>query len=159
MFSVGKLLWGYVLRAVVIWIIKAIMNSIWKNDKFVDDILRNFFDEFFEERISREELLYALDNGGYFKFDRKLHVKEGKKVRLSDLFRMAVMLDIRISELNHMIKTRGQVLHSHKPKSSASFRNTNSAVYRYLKRILEDNGDNGFKERINRLYDEKQGEG
>lgn len=135
------------------------MNSIWENEEIVDDILRRFFDEFFEEKISQKDLLCALNDGGNFENERKLHIKQGVKMRVTDLYRMAVMLDLKLGVLNNMISLKSKVLHSHKPKCRASFCNVNNGVYRRLKNIFKAHDEKGYLERLDRLYSKKQGEG
>ncbi len=134
------------------------MNSIWENEEIVDDILRRFFDEFFEEKILKETLLSALQREGRFKDKVKLHIKQGVKMRLADLYRMAVMLDLKLGVLNNMISLKSKVLHSHKPKCRASFIHNNN-VYYTLEEIFETHGEKGYLERLDRLYSKKQGEG
>ena len=137
----------------------SVMNTNEKDEKLLDGLLRDFFDYFFIERISRQDLVFFLENGGYLQFDHKLNIREDRRVSMTDLYRMAVMLGMRVCDINNLIKLKKPLVHGYKPKSKAAFRNNNSAVYRRLRDIFEACGDNGFKERINRLYDEKQGEG
>lgn len=84
----------------------------------------------------------ALQREGRFKDKVKLHIKQGVKMRLADLYRMAVMLDLKLGVLNNMISLKSKVLHSHKPKCRASFIHNNN-VYYTLEEIFETHGEKG----------------